>query len=147
VVHELIYQAGVIDVDGRQLLHRLKDEDSWLGEKGIQKREDLENRIEDKKIAAEAAATKAVEERLALEKANTDRTRVGIFDPNAAVVDANMRRKEEMNQPDDESTLDPRVGVFYRDKGEKKESSWFGWLNWKTGEAKQVEAEQAKQAK
>lgn len=107
----------------------------------------MAKKIEDKQIAAEAATAKAVEERLASEKANTDRTRVGIFDPKSTIVEANRRREEEMNQPDDEATLDPRVGVFYRDRGEKKESSWFGWLNWKTGETKQVEAEQVKQAK
>ena len=82
-----------------------------------------------------------------MEKANTDRSRVGIYDPDASVVEANRRRKEEMEKPEDVGSLDPRVGVFYRDRGENKSgSSWFGWLNWKTGEQKQVEA-QAKEGK
>src|SRR5208282_239884 len=131
--------------------HRLKDEDSWLGSSGIQKRENLTKKIEEKQLAVEAAAIKAEQERLSLEKENTDRTRVGVFDPDSKVVEANIRRKEEMNQPEDEGSLDPRVGVFYR--GGKKEdsssssSSWFGWMNWKTGEQKQVEAAQAKEEK
>jgi len=50
-----------------------------------------------------------------------------------------------MENPEDERSLDPRVGVFYRNKEENKSgSTWFGWLNWKTGEQKQVEAHQVK---
>ena len=126
----------------------MKDEDSWLGEGGIQKRENLEKKIEGKQVAAELARVKAEEDRLVLEKANTDRSRVGIYDPDASVVEANRRRKEEMAKPEDETSLDPRVSVFYRDGGKenKSGSSWFGWLNWKTGEQKQVEA-QAKEGK
>jgi len=127
------------------LLHRLKDEDSWLGRLGISKREDLSKKIEDKKAAEEAAAIKAEQDRLALEAANTDRTRIGIFDPSDEVVEANRRRLEEMQKVEDEKTLDPRVSVFYRDAGEKK-NSWFGWVNWKTGEQKQVEAAEAAMA-
>ena len=135
-------QAGVIDADGRQLLHRLKDEDSWLGAGGIQKRENLEKKIEEKQVASEIARVKAEEERLASEKTNTDRSRVGIYDPDPSVVEANRRRREEMEKPEDEQSLDPRIGVFYRNKGESKSStSWFGWLNWNTGEHKQVEAQ------
>lgn len=140
----------MIDADGRQLLHRLKDEDSWLGSSGIQKRENLAKKIEEKQLAAEAAAVKAKEERLALERENTDRTRVGIFDPDVKVVEENRRRKEEMENPDDEESLDPRIGVFYRGregKGGSSSSSWFGWMNWKTGEQKQVEAAQTEEAK
>ena len=120
-------------------MHRLKDEDSWLGERGIKKREDLTKRIEEKVLATETEKIKAEHDRLELERTNTDITRVGIFDPEEKIVEANRRRKEEMEQPEDEKNLDPRVGVFYRGR-EKSESSWFGWLNWKTGEKKQVEA-------
>src|SRR5271163_28356 len=95
-------QAGVIDETGKQLLHRLKDEDSWLGKLGIQRREDLSKKIEDKKAAEEAAAIKAEQDRLALEAANMDRTRIGIFDPSDEVVEANRRRLEEMQKVDDE---------------------------------------------
>jgi hypothetical protein len=102
----------------------------------------LAKRIDEKQVAAEAAAAKAVQDRLELEKANTDRTRVGIYDPDPKIVETNQKRKEEMKRPDDEATLDPRVGVFYRTRGEKSGSSWFGWLNWKTGEQKQAEAAQ-----
>lgn len=97
-------------------------------------------------MAAESAAEKARFDKLALEEVNTDRTRLGIFDPDAAVIEANRKRKEDMEKPDDEGTVDPRVGVFYQDR-EKRSASWFGWLNWKTGEAKQVEAQQSKEAK
>lgn len=135
----------MIDADGRQLLHRLKGEDSWLGQKGIQKREDLAQRIEEKHAAAEAAVIKAEEERLRLEAENVDRTRVGIYDPGKETLEANRRRIEEMKKVEDEASLDPRVAVFYR--GEKKSgSSWFGWLTGKTGEEKQVEAAQEAQA-
>jgi len=132
----------VIDEDGRQLLHRLKDEDSWLGSSGIQKRENLAKIMEQKQLAAEAAAKKAEEDRLALERENMDRTRVGIYDPAEDVVAANRRRREEMEKVEDEKSLDPRVGVFYRDVGERKRESWFSWI-WKSGEEKQVEAEKA----
>jgi hypothetical protein len=110
----------------------------------------LAKKIEEKQLAVEAAAIKAEQERLALEKENTDRTRVGVFGPDSKVVEANRQRKEEMNQPEDKASLDPRVGVFYRG-GKKEDSSsswsWFGWMNWKTGEQKQVEATQAKEEK
>jgi hypothetical protein len=120
-------------------LHRLKDEDSWLGDSGIQKREDLAKKIEEKHVAAEIAVVKAEEERLALEKANVDAARVGIYDPAESVVEMNRRRREEMERVEDERTLDPRVGVFYRDTGDKK-AKWFEWWNWKSGEEKQAEA-------
>ena len=94
----------------------------------------MEKKIEEKQVASEIARVKAEEERLALEKTNTDRSRVGIYDPDPSVVEANRRRREEMEKPEDEQSLDPRIGVFYRNKGESKSStSWFGWLNWKTG--------------
>jgi hypothetical protein len=129
-------------------MHRLQGEDSWLGSSGIQKREKLAKKIEEKVAAAEATAAKAEEERLALEAANMDRTRVGIFEPAVEIVEANQRRKEEREKVEDESTLDPRVGVFYRNKGEKKiSSSWFGWWGSKTGEQEQVEAAQASASK
>lgn len=71
---------------------------------------------------------------------------MGIFDPDSSVVEANRRRIEEMGKPEDEGSMDPRVGVFYRDRGENKSgSSWFGWLNWKTGEQKQVDAQATKE--
>jgi hypothetical protein len=137
-------KAGVIDEDGRQLLHRLQGEDSWLGQKGVEKREALEQRLEQKQIEAQESARKAEEERLALEQANTDRARVGIFDPDPAVVERNRRRREEMEKLEDEKSMDPRVNVFYRNSKEQSGfSSWFGWLNWKTGEEKQLEAERA----
>jgi hypothetical protein len=120
-------------------MHRLQGEDSWLGSSGIQKRENLAKKIEEKAVAAEKAAAKAEEDRLAMEKANTDATRVGIFDVDPAIAEANRRQREEMEKIEDEKTLDPRVGVFYRDRGEKK-NSWFGWWNVKSGEEKQVEA-------
>src|ERR1700733_5023111 len=101
-------------------MHRLQGEDSWLGSSGIQKREKLAKKIEEKQIAAEALAAKAEEERLALEAANMDRTRLGIFDPAVEVVENNRRRREEMGKVEDERTLDPRVDVFYRDKKETK---------------------------
>ena len=144
-----VMQAGVIDEDGRQLLHRLQDEDSWLGQKGVEKREALEQRIEQKHIAAKEAARKAEEERLALEAANTDRTRIGIFDPDKSVIERNRRKKEEMEKVMDEKTMDPRVNVFYRKTGEEKSglASWFSWFNTKTGEQKQVEAEQGNASK
>ena len=107
----------------------------------------MAKKIEEKKAAAEVLAAKAEQERLTLEKKNTDRARVGIYDPDAKVVEENRRRKEEMEQPEDDSTLDPRVGVFYRDRSEKSGSSWFSWLNWKTGEQKQVEAAKSKEVK
>ena len=130
------------------MLHRLQDEDSWLGQSGVQKREALEQRIEHKQIEAAEAAKRAEEERLALEQANTDRTRVGIFDPDKSVIERNRRRKEQMEQIEDEKTMDPRVGVFYRgNEGKSRLSSWFSWLDWKTGEEKQVEAEQANRSK
>jgi hypothetical protein len=129
-------------------MHRLQGEDSWLGSSGIQKREKLAKKIEEKQIAAEALAAKAEEERLALEAANMDRTRLGIFDPAVEVVESNRRRREEMGKVEDERTLDPRVDVFYRDKKEKKSSSsWFTWWSSKTGEQAQVEAAQAKEGK
>ena len=68
-----------------------------------------------------------------------DRTRVGVFDPEKEVVERNQRRREEMDREEDESTLDPRVGVFYRDKGDKRRE-WFDWLGGKTGEERQAEA-------
>jgi hypothetical protein len=70
---------------------------------------------------------RAEEERLLLEEKNVDRTRIGIFEPDAKVVMENKRRLEMMNQPVDEKTLDPRVGIFQRDR--EKSGSWFGWLN------------------
>jgi hypothetical protein len=88
-------------------------------------------------------AEKAEAERLALEAANTDRTRVGIFDVDAETAERNRRRREEERKVEKEGTLDPRVGVFYRARdGEEKteKGSWFGWMNWKSGEQKQVEA-------
>ena len=144
----------MIDEDGRQLLHRLKDEDSWLGKIGIAKRDDLEKRIEDKNVAKESARVKAVEDRLALEEANTDRARVGIFDPSEEEVEANRRRMEEAERGEDEGALDPRIGVFARaattgeEKKEGSSVSWLGWLSsWKSGEQKQVEADLAAQVK
>jgi hypothetical protein len=125
----------------------LKDEDSWLGSSGIQKRENLAKKIEEKQIATEMAAKKAEEGRLRLEQQNTDRTRVGVFDPDVKIVEENRRRKEEMQKPEEEGQLDPRVSVFYRrreGKGEASSSSWFGWMNWKTGEQKESKAEPAK---
>jgi hypothetical protein len=87
-----------------------------------------------------------VEERLTLEKANMDTSRVGIFDPADKTVEENQRRREEAEREEDEASLDPRIAVFARTL-EKKEgggSSWFGWLGgWKSGEQKQVEAELA----
>ena len=140
----------MIDEDGRQLLHRLKDEDSWLGDRGVQKREDLAKRIEEKQVAAVAAAKEAETERLRLEQENMDRTRIGIFDVDAETAERNRRRKEEEEKVEDERKLDTRVGVFYRGRGESKDGGggyggggWFGWLGWKTGEQKQVEAAQA----
>ena len=135
-----LIQAGVIDEEGRQLLHRFKDEDSWLGERGITKREELSQRIEQKTLVADASAKKAAQDKLELEERNTDRARVGIFDPSKEVLASNLRKTEEMEKVEDETSLDPRVGVFYRDRGEKK--GWFEWL-WKTGEKQQVEATQA----
>jgi hypothetical protein len=123
----------------------LKDEDSWLGGRGIGKREELAKKIEEKNVALEVAVKKAEEDRLALEAENTDRTRVGIFDPSNQVVEANLRRMEEMRKIEDEGNLDPRVGVFYRNK--EKSGSWFSWMTWKTGEQRQVEVEQSKQSK
>ena len=128
-------------------MHRLQDEDSWLGEKGIEKREVLGHKIEQKQIEAQEAARRAEEERLALEQANTDRTRVGIFDPDPEVIERNRRRQEEMQNIEDEKTMDPRVNVFYRKAEEKSGSSWFSWFTGKTGEQKQVEAEQISTSK
>jgi hypothetical protein len=129
-------------------MHRLQGEDSWLGSSGIQKREKLAKEIEEKAAAAETAAAKAEEERLALEAANMDRTRLGIFDPAVEIVEANQRRKEEGEKVENENTLDPWVGVFYRNKGEKKSSSsWFGWWGSNTGEQEKVEAKQSSASK
>jgi hypothetical protein len=121
-------------------LHRLKDEDSWLGVQGIQKRETLAEKIEEKKVASALAAQKAEKEQLRLERENVDRTRVGVFDPAPEVVERNRRRRREMEQPEDEASLDPRVGVLYRDKGGRGKKGWFEWLSGKTGEERQVEA-------
>jgi hypothetical protein len=89
------------------------------------------------------AAEKAEQEKVALEQANTDRTRVGIFDPDPEVVARNRRQREEMEKVEDETAMDPRVNIFYRNSEEKSGlSSWFGWLNWKTGEQKQAEAQE-----
>jgi hypothetical protein len=73
-----------------------------------------------------------------------DSTRVGVFAPEDEIMEANLRRIEEMNKVEDEATLDPRVGVFYRG-AKKMGSSWFGWLTGKTGEEKQVKAAQEAQ--
>ena len=127
----------MIDEDGRQLLHRLKDEDSWLGDKGVQRREDLAKRIEEKHLASIAAGKKAEQERLQLERENVDRTRVGIFDVDPEIAERNRRRKEEEQKPEDVEKLDPRVAVFYR--GRESKGGWFGWMNWKSVERKQVE--------
>ena len=86
---------------------------------------------------------KAEEEQLRLERENVDKTRVGVFDPDEGVVARNRRRREEMERPEDEQSLDPRVGVFYRDKGEGKRKGWFEWGWGKTGEERQVEAQAA----
>jgi hypothetical protein len=75
-----------------------------------------------------------------LEQENVDKSRVGVFDPRPEVVERNRRRREEMERPEDEGSLDPRVGVFYRDKGERKGKGWFDWVWGKTGEERQVEA-------
>ena len=73
---------------------------------------------------------------------------MGIFDPDESVIERNRRRKKQMEQIEDEKTMDPRVGVFYRgNEGKSRLSSWFSWFNWKTGEEKQVEAEQANTSK
>jgi len=84
-----------------------------------------------------------------LEAAHTDRTRIGIFDPDKSVIERNRRKKEEMEKVMDEKTMDPRVNVFYRKTGEEKSglSSWFSWFNTKTGEQKQAEAEQGNASK
>jgi hypothetical protein len=82
---------------------------------------------------------------LALEKANMDRSRVGIFDPADKTVEQNRRWREEAEREEDEASLDPRIGVFARTL-ERKDGggSWFGWFGgWKSGEQKQVEAELA----
>jgi len=71
---------------------------------------------------------KAEEEQLRLERENVDKTRVGVFDPDEGVVARNRRRREEMERPEDEQSLDPRVGVFYRDKGEGKRKGWLSGL-------------------
>jgi hypothetical protein len=84
---------------------------------------------------------------LRLEQENVDRTRVGVFDPPAEVVERNRRRREEMARTEDEASLDPRVGVFYRDKGEGgRGRGWFDWVWGKTGEERQVEAAAASAA-
>ena len=128
-------------MDGRQLLHRLQDEDSWLGKKGIEKREELTEKVERKGIEAEERREKEKEKLLRMEKENMDRTRIGIFDPDPAVIEQNRRRKEEMERIEDEETLDHRVDVFRRTAQDK---SWFNWL-FKTGEQKQVEQQQQQQ--
>ena len=122
----------MIDEDGRQLLHRLQDEDSWLGAKGIQRREALASRIEEKQTAADIAARKAEEERLRIEAENTDRSRIGIFDPDAAIVERNRKRKEEMEQIEDGTKLDLTVSVFHRTEKKDSGSSPHG-VGWAGG--------------
>ena len=77
-----------------------------------------------------------------------DRTRIGIFDVDAETAERNRRQREEEQKVEEEGKLDPRVGVFYRGRGERKDGGaggWFGWLGWKSGEQKQVEAAAAAQ--
>ena len=135
-------------MDGRQLLHRLQDEDAWLGEKGISKREKLASKIEEKETLKEQAIRLALEEKVRMENQNMDKSRIGIFDPDVKTVERNKKLQQELHKVEDEKELDPRINIFQRATKENTDSSsWFNWFSFKSRKQKQVEAEQEESKK